>query len=350
MGTNPSSSLDHDNEPEVAMNQTTWSAAALEGSLPAVQALHALGVDLNVVRNSDGRPLVCVAADAGDSAMLEALGEYGVDMNTQGLDGLAALHLAAGQGFDAVVESLLQFGAVTDIKAPDGRTPLIFAAQGGHDDVILNLLEPGAFDTSLDVDIVAADLRVKDDCKSGALEYAVRGDHADVVLTLLEHAADPNEAWPDGQTPLRHAAQAGLYDVAKHLLDRRADIRATDSQGLDALLLAVKSAEPLSSHTRVVRLLLERAANPNAEDPDQMTPLHWAVRRGLTDISKSLEAHGASLTARNSDGAIPKSHANFFHSDVERPTPSSSRQSLLQPRPTPRTPSPSDDHREMPRR
>eukprot|EP00299_Pterocystis_sp_00344_P018338 c9158_g1_i15.p1 GENE.c9158_g1_i15~~c9158_g1_i15.p1 ORF type:complete len:181 (+),score=39.44 c9158_g1_i15:82-624(+) len=55
----------------------------------------------------------------------------------------------------------------------------------------------------------------------------------------------------------------------------------------------------------LVRLLLKRGANPNAQDPFKVTPLHCAANSGSVEICESLMAAGASMKFENYQGKTP---------------------------------------------
>ncbi|MEQ2179028.1 hypothetical protein GOODEAATRI_020356 [Goodea atripinnis] len=55
----------------------------------------------------------------------------------------------------------------------------------------------------------------------------------------------------------------------------------------------------------MVKLLLDRGANVNAQDNELWTPLHAAATCGHAGLVKILIAHGADLLAVNSDGNMP---------------------------------------------
>lgn len=64
-----------------------------------------------------------------------------------------------------------------------------------------------------------------------ALRFAAQFGKADLVPMLVEKGADPKKVDADGVTPLHEAAQAGHVDVVKALLDSGADANARDALG-----------------------------------------------------------------------------------------------------------------------
>jgi len=83
---------------------------------------------------------------------------------------------------------------------------------------------------------------------------------ARVRAAIAAGTLDPNAA-------LRNAAAEGRLDVARFLLDNRADVSASDSKGTTPLHLAA-----IRGDERMVALLLERGADPRAGDNDGDTP------------------------------------------------------------------------------
>lgn len=54
-----------------------------------------------------------------------------------------------------------------------------------------------------------------------------------------------------------------------------------------------------------VRKLLEAGVNPSLSDSEQMTPLHFAVDRGFSEIVKLLIQNSANINQTNADGQTP---------------------------------------------
>jgi hypothetical protein len=103
------------------------------------------------------------------------------------------------------------------------------------------------------------------------------------ILSCLSLAQDNNNE------AFFAAARKGDVAAVKAFLDKGVDVNAKTHYGATALAYACDKG-----HTELVRLLLERGANPNVRDTFyNATPMSWAAPKGHTEIVKLLIEKGS---------------------------------------------------------
>jgi uncharacterized protein len=119
---------------------------------------------------------------------------------------------------------------------------------------------------------------------STALYRAVRAVDLASVKLLMEAGANPSLALTDGSTPLMAAAGLGAP-------------RGGDEE--------VTEAGDRNDPVDVMKLLVEKGADVNAANEAGMTPMHYAVQRGVEPIIQYLASKGARFDAKNKSGRSP---------------------------------------------
>ena len=84
-----------------------------------------------------------MAAEKDHTAVIEALGKFGADVNQASKDGMAPMHGAA-VGSTAAIEALGKLGADVNRASNTGWTPLSIATAKGHAAAADALLRLGA--------------------------------------------------------------------------------------------------------------------------------------------------------------------------------------------------------------
>jgi len=275
--------------------------AIQKSDAPAVKRLLGRGLDANA-RDSDDTPALMAAVLYADPGCVKLLLDRGADPNAADKAGATALMWAVPD--IAKVKLLVASGADVNARSKNlGRTPLLIAASfPGSVAVLQLLLDHGA------------DIHAKDRRGMHALGRAALSADVDVVRFLVEHGCDPNE--PGYGTNVRYARQ--YLPTLEYLLSRGANvekdalamtahwqdpklIEAWIERGADvnaraapynrtALMTATASEQ---SGVAIVKLLLEKGADPNAEDIDGERPLDWAIYRADHDKIAALEQFGA---------------------------------------------------------
>ncbi|KLU81030.1 hypothetical protein MAPG_00125 [Magnaporthiopsis poae ATCC 64411] len=117
----------------------------------------------------------------------------------------------------------------------------------------------------------------------------VEADHTDTPASMASLAA---------------ASSAGHSNIVKMLLERGADVNAQDSE-YDNALQAASSA----GHGEIVKMLLEKGADVKAEDVDRRTPLWIAAGNGHEAVVELLIKNGAAIDQSDDSGHTPLSKA-----------------------------------------
>ncbi len=293
--------------------------AAMQGDKEAVRSLLKKGLDVNEAQG-DGTTALHWAARLDRVELAQTLLRAGAPVNARTRYGVTPLSLAAVNGSAPVVDALLKAGADANAEVTDGETVLMLAARTGNPDAVRLLLDRGANvnaretwhgetalmwaaaeDHAAVVSLLAsrgADLNVKSTVpefpkvkvdaatmvftalpRGGltALMLAARQGAVAGVRALAEAGADLNAVDPDGTTALNIAIINAHYDVAALLIEKGAGLDIGDAAGMTPLYAVVdmEHQEPMVNRPLprpsgrlvpldVVRILLERGANPNA--------------------------------------------------------------------------------------
>src|SRR2546427_7688779 len=205
-----------------------------------------------------------------------------------------------------MIDVLLHAGADPNSANPGGETALMTATRTGKPDAVRLLLDRGA--------AVNARESVRG---QSALMWAILENHPEVVSLLLARGADVNAqtniSIPDGatgtpqatsadigahgagiyrpravstssggMTSLLFAAREGNLEMARILVDSKADLERPSANGTRPLVVAITN-----NHIELALFLLEKGADPNAADNFyKRTPLFAAVEMRNPDFTR----------------------------------------------------------------
>jgi ankyrin repeat protein len=230
--------------------------AARNGELAAVLSLLEGGADPNEVA-PDGATALHWAVHRDNLEILNALLDAGAKPDRVTRYNIAPLTLAAQNGNAALIDRLLDAGANPDTVSEEGQTALMTAARNGSAAAVRTLLRRGA-----NVDL-AESYRGQT-----ALMFAAGEGNTGAAELLLEFDAKLHERSKGGYTPLLFAVRNNRYDTVKFLLEQGANVSDRIPDGTSALSLAILNAD-----FDLAALLLEAGADPNVPDP-RGHPLH----------------------------------------------------------------------------
>ncbi|HJW95125.1 MAG TPA: ankyrin repeat domain-containing protein [Thermoanaerobaculia bacterium] len=127
-------------------------------------------------------------------------------------------------------------------------------------------------------------------------DVARAGELLDADPSLLDAFGD------DGFNALGLAIFFQHPEIARLLIDRGADVVAP---ARNAMKVAPVHAAATQGDREMMRLLLERGADPNARQQSDYTPLHSSAGRGDHETARLLVSKGADARAKAADGKTP---------------------------------------------
>lgn len=258
--------------------------AAAYGSMDAMKLLLDAGADVNAKNAFAATALLWCANDLGKVRLLVA---KGADVNARSKQAQTPLLVAAAHdGASEIVKLLLEKGADAAARGPLNSTALLAATEANDTATVGLLLQKGA------------DVNAKDLIGQTALMSAASFGNLAVMKMLLAKGADVNVLSAAGGlqvkngpialgnfTPLILAAAYGGADAVKMLLEAGAKVNAQDVRGMTPLMLAIGTDRP---DPRVVRLLIEKGADPNIKSKNGETALDWAKKFANPPVLEAL--------------------------------------------------------------
>ena len=209
--------------------------AASNGNAAIVQALLKAGANPNIA-NKEGDTALMAAARAGNANALAALLGRDASVNAKdGLTGQTALMWAVRANHAAAAQLLLEHGAGVNASTRIGKTPerrLPGAGGGpGNGSHGLGIVRGGWPERGIQ-DAIPGGI--------SPLLYAARDGRLDSVRVLIAAKADVDQTEANGITPLLMAITNDHIDVARFLLDQGVGVNTADWWGRTPLWAAVE--------------------------------------------------------------------------------------------------------------
>lgn len=298
------------------LGNTPLHAAVRGGTEEAAETLVSLGVDVDA-QNLGGRTALADACRAGRGDLARLLIGSGADVNAADAAGRTPLMDAADSSDGAMAGLLLEAGASVRAQDVDGRNALHHAAARGDEEMILRLRKAGGNALSRDRDgntplslvlargdgvlraVLGDDRSLADSDGNTPVHVAVeRGASRRTLTWLLDEGYPAGLRNSRGKTPLSLAVDGGAEHLALALIERGADPFAEDSEG----------NSPLSAMLRTgSRNLIDATAKAAAARTDRRGDgiLHYAARLADAEEARRLVSLGLDRSARNISGETP---------------------------------------------
>ncbi|TVY76036.1 Ankyrin-3 [Lachnellula suecica] len=231
--------------------------AIKKGQLETVKMLLEAGADAHTISGSMQNPALHFACRNGNVGILNMLREEKVDVNRGNKHGFTALMIAVDCGHDECVQLLIAHKASLNKSNDCGETALYKAVSKAYQSITEILLLAGANPNISGVPVRPLDA------------FAA----AEKVATRLDDEGPPP---PEKSTPLTRAITLGFpIDLIKLLVEKGADVNAEDEHGR----LALHHAAILGNED-VLRILLENGAEVDCTDTfrHSRTALHYATK------------------------------------------------------------------------
>jgi len=335
--------------------ETPLMTAARTGNVDAVKMLLTFGANVNAREAWRGQTALMWAASENHAAVVKLLIELRADVNARSVHyefakltggsggiihdrpegGLTPIFFAARQGAIESAELLIEAGADLNVTEPQyGFTPLQTAIFNGHYDLAARLVEKGADvnDGSLYTSVEMRNLATYSN-RPNPPETDRQLSSLDVITRLLARGADPNRPYTKkipprqaqgditvtpGATPLHRAMKASDLTVVRLLLDKGANPSAALKDGSTPLMMAcgmgarrvvsdedviekAGTADPLDA----VKMFVQAGADVNVQNDLGNTALHYAAQTGANRIVEFLVSKGAQVDIYNYTGQTP---------------------------------------------
>jgi ankyrin repeat protein len=231
------------------------------------------------VRDAEGNTPFMEAVMAGYPASMERLADHGADPLTRNIRGDTPLHIAVAVERSDMVNLLLLWGASIHARNAREETPFQIALR----------FSPRIVSTLLTKDRI----NLPDDYGYSALHIAVQEkSSAATMKIILDQGGRLSAVDSSGRTPLRLAADENSWDLAKILADAGSDPFSVARDGKTPADIA------LSRGREGVQAVFS-GKGIRAKDPSGNTILHYAARKGNTEIISLLLELGANKSVKN---------------------------------------------------
>ncbi|MDR0639541.1 MAG: ankyrin repeat domain-containing protein [Spirochaetaceae bacterium] len=287
------------------------------------------------LRSANGMSPLHYAVQEGYTGYIRFLLKKNADPNITNADGETPLHTAMKRGEIPVIKMIVDGGAKVDVQDGRGNSPMHIAVQDGvHAEVLAILLasranpnlrdEAGNTPLQVFVHSNKSPLIIETLLKGGAsvttqnnegktaLFIAVEGNRISLIPMLLNYGSDIFSITAAGTTPFGKALADNSQTLPALITEKT--VRTIDVEGNTPLLVAMKSNAGID----IIRTILEKRAEVNAQNKEGESALHIAVRNNQADSGALLLESGANIFLANARGETPLFLTFYVRAESQR--------------------------------
>lgn len=299
---------------------TPLHEAVRYGRTEIAELLLNAGAKVDALDSIGKSPLLLIIPVESQRDTYKLLLDNNANINQKDMYGDTVLHVATMSNAPAdVLDYLVQNGALVDERNKQGVTPIEIAIEQEHPEQVEFFAKNGADIFAEDMDgesplskalerptsdmlkmlVGEENVNAKDSSGNTALHIAILKDApAEYIKYLIDAGSDVNARNKNGDSVLFVTVQKNRRDAGDLLLEKDADIFATNVQNNSPLRVALTRGGEVQDW-------LINSKTLNMTDGSGNTPLHYAAEWQLNDAIISLIQKGAKVTAENANGESP---------------------------------------------
>lgn len=272
--------------------------------------------NINYKNNDGDTPIIIAIREDAKPEIITFLIDKGAKINTRNKNGWTPLHEAVILGNGNIISILNQNEAD------------FFSINNNGENAFDLVFDRGVEYTENIVTSELVDLR--NSRENTPLFYAIDRGSPDIVQVLLDKGADINASNVNGETPLHQAITTDNIVISNMLISRGSNIEAKDKQdntplhhcvfwnASETARLLVDNGALIDSKNRsgrtplheavlsedrgIVTFFIRKGSNLNSRDNNGQTPLYYAVKNNQFDILSTLIDAGADVSLRDRQG------------------------------------------------